>query len=77
MSDIAEAKTVYEIVEFQEQPEMTELSTAAGEAFSAYIDGGKAADNPYLKGTAEYEEWLLEFAQILERTIKSLMEQMG
>jgi hypothetical protein len=56
---------------------MNELSTPAGEAFSAYIDGGKAEDNPYPKGTAEYEEWLLEFAQILERTIKSLMEQMG
>jgi hypothetical protein len=56
---------------------MTELSTIAGEAFSAYIDGDTAADNPYPKGTTEYEEWLLEFAQILERTIKSLMEQMG
>jgi hypothetical protein len=56
---------------------MSDLSTPAGEAFSAYIDGGKAEDNPYPKGTTEYEEWLLEFAQILERTIKSLMEQMG
>jgi hypothetical protein len=56
---------------------MNDLSTPQGEAFDAYINGGMAADNPYPKGTAEYEEWLLEFAQILERTIKSLMEQMG
>jgi hypothetical protein len=63
---------------------MTDLTTIAGEAFSAYIDGGMAADNPYLRGTAEHEEWLLTFANELEkavigneRTIKSLMEQMG
>jgi hypothetical protein len=63
---------------------MSDLSTPAGEAFSTYIDGGMVADNPYPKGTTEYEQWLLEFAQILERTnkslertIKSLMEQMG
>jgi hypothetical protein len=56
---------------------MTDLITPAGQAFDTYIDGGMASDNPYPKGTTEYEEWLLEFAQILERTIKSLMEQMG
>jgi hypothetical protein len=56
---------------------MNDLITPAGRAFYTYIDGGMAADNPYPKGTTEYEEWLLEFAQILERTIKSLMEQMG
>jgi hypothetical protein len=63
---------------------MTDLSTPAGEAFSAYIDGGMAADNPYPKGTAQYEEWLLGLNQTLENTIKSLectikslMEQMG
>lgn len=63
---------------------MDDLSTPAGEAFAAYIEGQFVSDNPYPKGTAEYEEWLLSFADELEkavigkeRTIASLMEQMG
>lgn len=70
---------------------MTDLSTPAGEALSAYIDGDFVSDNPYPKGTAQFEEWLFAFADELEKTvignertiaaleddIKSLMEQMG
>jgi hypothetical protein len=84
MSDIAEAKTVYEIVEFQEQAEMSDLSTPAGEALSAYIDGKTEDDCPYPIDTSEYVQWMLGFCKVLqntikhnERTIKSLMEQMG
>jgi hypothetical protein len=70
---------------------MSELSTPQGKVLAAYIDGAKAYENPFPRGTAEYEGWLLEFALILEGTIrnleervsllrkenKSLMEQMG
>lgn len=63
---------------------MSDITTPAGEAFEAYIDGKEAADNPYPPGTTDYEQWLFEFAKIIERsnadlrkTIDSLLEQVG
>jgi hypothetical protein len=47
---------------------MTELITPSGEAFTAYVDGGQVLDNPYPKGTTQHEEWLIEFALLLEQT---------
>jgi hypothetical protein len=70
---------------------MSDLSTPQGKVLAAYIDGAKAYENPFPRGTVKYEEWQLEFCLILEGTIrnleervsflreeiKSLMEQMG
>jgi hypothetical protein len=63
---------------------MSELITPSGEAFAAYIDKGKLLDNPYPKGTTQHEEWLTEFAMMLEQTNirltrenKALLECMG
>jgi hypothetical protein len=91
MSDIAEAKTVYEIVEFQEHAAISDLSTPAGEALSAYIDGKTEDDCPYPIDTSEYAQWMLGLCKVLQNTIKhherviiglrdenkSLLEQMG